>query len=1063
MYKKIFFLFVFSFYTHALFSQASWEPFGQNRVQYRTFEWNYFDSTHFRVFYYDQGKAHALYSLNIAEQELSHIVYMMGGRLNKKLNIIIYNTFSDYRQTNIGRQNEEINKANGGKVDIIGDNIPVYFNGDHNTLKQQINKGIASVIKDNMLFGDNLKDVVKNAVKMNLPEWYTNGYVAYIADEWTPDKEAEVTTLLKDRKKIKFNDIALLNPTLVGHSFWNFVAENYGENYISNLLYLTRYRKSVQNSIESVFKKPYKELMLEWQNKHLPINLVTEKNDSLQGRAYLTSIKIKPNAVYTQFSVSPSGNEVAYVIKKDGEYTVQIQDVKYKKTFNVLEGGVKANEELADPDYPLICWSPSGKKMAVIFQKRNSLVLKIFTTGKRKMENKVIPSNRVDRITGMCFMSDENSLAISAIKKGQSDLFSLTIRNARIEPITTDLFDDKNLVFIQNETTTGILFMSNRTTPYLGENAKSDAFNHRYNLFLYDPSKGTILTQLSNTNAAITQPIQYGQSDYAYILNEKGKLVRAIATVEKRGLLGDTFSTKKTAPTNFTLLGQSYIHKIGKVAEWTKSKKEYTLFLSTPESINAYNKKFEESQPIVESPIIDSTEMNNTTLFSTYITAFDNDSTTTSLESLFESRTNNKQRYQLYTGSLKKTKPFKYLSTFYPNFLQTSLDNTLLFTRYQPFDYNGGTYQNPPLAGFLTTSLTDVMEDYKITAGFRMGVDFNSIDYFLQFNNFRKRADWGLLFFHHSTNNTYDQRNVAPPFFSPYPVIGKVSMDYLQSNWTYPIDMLKSIRLQLGTRYDRINIQAKDQYSIGIPDDRQFWVVSRAEFVYDNTIAPILNIWKGSRVKLFGEYQYKLTNETKGFYNFGYDARNYLTLYKNIIFASRIAGAHSGGNAKILYFMGGVDNDLNPKFDGNTSIDYSQNYAFQSLATNLRGYRQGARNGNSFMVLNEEIRFPIYNTLFKRPTKSGLLRNLQLISFLDIGSAWKGILPNSDNIKSQNFVQDPNSPVTVYIENSRYDFGMGYGLGLRSRVLGYFIRTDFAWNIEGSKKPIIHFSMATDF
>jgi hypothetical protein len=288
-------------------------------------------------------------------------------------------------------------------------------------------------------------------------------------------------------------------------------------------------------------------------------------------------------------------------------------------------------------------------------------------------------------------------------------------------------------------------------------------------------------------------------------------------------------------------------------------------------------------------------------------------------------------------------------------------------------------------------------------------------------------------------------------------------MDYLQSNWTYPIDMLKSIRLQLGTRYDRINIQAKDQYSIGIPDDRQFWVVSRAEFVYDNTIAPILNIWKGSRVKLFGEYQYKLTNETKGFYNFGYYARNYLTLYKNIIFASRIAGAHSGGNAKILYFMGGVDNDLNPKFDGNTSIDYSQNYAFQSLATNLRGYRQGARNGNSFMVLNEEIRFPIYNTLFKRPTKSGLLRNLQLISFLDIGSAWKGILPNSDNIKSQNFVQDPNSPVTVYIENSRYDFGMGYGLGLRSRVLGYFIRTDFAWNIEGSKKPIIHFSMATDF
>jgi hypothetical protein len=344
-------------------------------------------------------------------------------------------------------------------------------------------------------------------------------------------------------------------------------------------------------------------------------------------------------------------------------------------------------------------------------------------------------------------------------------------------------------------------------------------------------------------------------------------------------------------------------------------------------------------------------------------------------------------------------------------------------------------------------------------------MDFQSrpLDYFLQFNNYRKRTDWGLLYFHHSTTNLYDQRNTPPPFFSPYPVSGKVSMDYIQGSWTYPFDMLKSIRLQLGGRYDKIRIQAKDKYSIGIPDDNQFWLVSRAEFVYDNTITPIMNIWKGTRIKIFGEYQYKFNGDTKGFYNFGYDARNYLTLYKNLILASRIAGAHSGGNAKILYFLGGVDNDLNPKSDGNTGIDPTQNYAFQSLATNLRGYRQGARNGNSFMVVNEEIRLPIYNTFFKRPIKSGFIRNLQLVAFTDIGSAWKGILPNSDNIKNQNFVRDQNSPVTVFIDNSQYDFGLGYGLGLRTRLLGYFLRTDFAWNIEGSKKPIIHVSLATDF
>ncbi len=101
---------------------------------------------------------------------------------------------------------------------------------------------------------------------------------------------------------------------------------------------------------------------------------------------------------------------------------VMMKDVKYNKTFEIVAGGIKSNQELADTNYPMICWSPSGKKLAVLYQKKNQLMLRVFTSGKKKMENRVVPSNRIDRITGMCFMSDENSLAITAIKKGQSDL-----------------------------------------------------------------------------------------------------------------------------------------------------------------------------------------------------------------------------------------------------------------------------------------------------------------------------------------------------------------------------------------------------------------------------------------------------------------------------------------------------------------------------------------------------------------------------------------------------------------------------------------------------------------
>ena len=86
-----------------------------------------------------------------------------------------------------------------------------------------------------------------------------------------------------------------------------------------------------------------------------------------------------------------------------------------------------------------------------------------------------------------------------------------------------------------------------------------------------------------------------------------------------------------------------------------------------------------------------------------------------------------------------------------------------------------------------------------------------------------------------------------------------------------------------------------------------------------------------------------------------------------------------------------------------------------------------------------------------------------MVAFTDVGSAWRGLLPNAENIKVNNVVSGNNSPVTVFIDSSPYNFGWGYGAGLRTRFLGYFIRADFAWNIEGSKTPVIHISLATDF
>jgi outer membrane protein assembly factor BamA len=287
-------------------------------------------------------------------------------------------------------------------------------------------------------------------------------------------------------------------------------------------------------------------------------------------------------------------------------------------------------------------------------------------------------------------------------------------------------------------------------------------------------------------------------------------------------------------------------------------------------------------------------------------------------------------------------------------------------------------------------------------------------------------------------------------------------MNMLQGSLALPLDRVRRIGLHLGARQDVLDFKAQDSLSlIYTPRDTKYWLMSRAEYVFDNSRPLAQNLRTGFRYKVFAEYMYGLSKTNKGgMYNLGLDFRYYKPVYKNVIFAARIAGAHSGGEQKILYMMGGVDNWIKPKY-GNPAPN-NDNYAFQAQATNMRGYKLSDRTGNTYALGNFELRAPILSTILQRPIQSDLLRSLQLVGFADAGSAWNGLVPNGENLNNEPIYINSSGTViaTAKIPSG---FALGYGAGLRGQLLGYFLRLDAAWNIQGAKKPIWYFSIGTDF
>ena len=266
-------------------------------------------------------------------------------------------------------------------------------------------------------------------------------------------------------------------------------------------------------------------------------------------------------------------------------------------------------------------------------------------------------------------------------------------------------------------------------------------------------------------------------------------------------------------------------------------------------------------------------------------------------------------------------------------------------------------------------------------------------------------------------------------------------------------------------RTDKYVLKGLDEPSLKARDLKQTFGLTRFEYVYDNAVVKATNIMNGLRYKVYIDYNSQIsklgTRDGRNCFNLGFDGRFYQPLYRNFIWAARAAGDFSWGNQKIIYYLGGVDGGLFPKYSQNPRPQ-DPTYAYQSLAVNMRGFPQNVANGNNAVVINSEFRLPVFATLFNKPINNAFLRNFEVIQFTDLGSAWNG---NYNKLQRPSVVYG-ESPVTVLIKAGGIGpFVGGYGFGVRSTLLGYFLRFDSGWEMNGffRGKPMVHFAMGLDF
>jgi hypothetical protein len=452
------------------------------------------------------------------------------------------------------------------------------------------------------------------------------------------------------------------------------------------------------------------------------------------------------------------------------------------------------------------------------------------------------------------------------------------------------------------------------------------------------------------------------------------------------------------------------------------------------------------------------------------------------------------QEEQKEESVLKKARLFDYKLKFSLDNFSGAFNNDILINRYEPFTgslpvvlQSGGAFN-----GMLKASVFDLFEDIRFTGAMRLplisgigtgasiGNTGSSVfvpvnqslfdgggEWFARIDYLKRRFDYSLIYYRKTEiGNARLRVNNAIKEFE-----GKQYSNLYQAVIKYPFDKVRSVRITAGIRTDKVVIRgdAFDTSSLKATDqNKQTFAISRLEYVYDNSLQKATNILNGLRYKVYVDLNIQ-TNKAEGGlaqegrfnFNAGVDARYYYPIFRNFIWAGRAAADFSWGDQKIVYYLGGVDGWVFPKYSSEPRPQ-DADYAFQSLAVNMRGYRQNVSNGNNAIVLNSEFRFPVFTTLFNKPINNAFLRNFQLVQFVDLGSAWNGAynkLARPENVYR-------NNDVLIRIKAGGVGpFIGGYGFGARSTLLGYFLRLDAGWEMGSFFRgnPVWHFAMGVDF
>jgi hypothetical protein len=415
--------------------------FGQNKVQYRHFDFRIISSAHFDIYYYQGGDSLARRVLDLAEKTNVYLTYEMGHVLSKKIPIILYNSANDFRQTNV--ITEIIGEGTGGFTELLRNRVVLPFTGSYSDLRHVVVHELVHAFMFDLLFGGGLGSFVGGGAFFQVPLWFAEGYAEWLSEGWSTEAEMFVRDGI----------ITGYLPPLIyaggflvykqGQAAMMFISERYGEERFRELLQKMKMYRNFDRAFQSVMGTSIPQFNEDFDNwlrrQHWPD--VSEKSNPDIFARRLTDHRRDRSNLNAGAAVSPTGDRIAYFSDRSRYTEILVMSALDGKTLDrVVKGQRNVSFESLPSFRSQLSWSPDGSKLAFIAGSQARDVLYISDVDRGKVIRKI--KNDFDAVMYPAWHPTDDLIAVVGVKDGRSDLY-LVDADGNFERLTNDTWDEK--------------------------------------------------------------------------------------------------------------------------------------------------------------------------------------------------------------------------------------------------------------------------------------------------------------------------------------------------------------------------------------------------------------------------------------------------------------------------------------------------------------------------------------------------------------------------------------------------------------------------------------------